>query len=215
MLYFFGGFMQDLEILEKFEKLPISRRAAILRKYQEEIACKEDLSLQTLIDYLALNCVLANDKLPANWGKLLEYYYGVFFKNNEFDLGYELNHTTESFDQYDYAYLHNISNEYKKEEVKAEDKYLSPLYPWDAEGDFCWRKGYTYNDNPDDIAFVLPLSKIVVPSMISKERGLIYVSDNTMQSIYERTNEFLGTHPSFYQDAIAPLVKTYQKNKNT
>ena len=208
--------MQDIEILEKFEKLPIERRAAILRKYQEEIASKEDLSLQTLIDYLALNCVLANRTLPATWGSLLTYYYGVFYENNRFDIAFEHKRVAGAPYEVSDAFLHNvtINNKEKGEELFFADYCLSPLYSYHDDDNFCWRNGYTYKpDNPDDIAVVLPLSKLVVPSMISSHHDLIYISNDTFQSVYERTNEFLANNTNFYQEVLSPLVKTLKKGE--
>lgn len=204
--------MENIEILKKFERLPIERRVEILRKYQEEIASKETLSLQLLIDYLATNCVLADYNTSASRGQILQFYYGVFFEDNSFDIGYAFNSVDEA------CYLYSEKCNYiKKNKIEGKtqysDQFLSPLYPAGTkEEDCCWYHGYTFKRfSPEDKAFVLPLSKMVVPRMVVKEGTITFISDETLLSIYQNTSAFLNSNSGFYQDAIVPMAKTLRK----
>lgn len=204
--------MKNDEILKKFERLPIDRRADILKKYQEEIASKETLSLQSLIDYLAINCVLADRTYTYLYGHLLEYCYGVFFRDNSFDIG----HASRLRDDSPYLYSEKygyIQGNKIKGKIQYSDRFLSPTYPsGTSEKECCWYHGYTFKSSkPEDKAFVLPLSKMVVPKMLNKNGWITYISEETLFSIYQNTNAFLNSNSSFYQDAIVPMTKTLRR----
>ena len=202
--------MKNDEILKTIERLPIDRRADILKKYQKEIASKETLSLQSLIDYLAINCVLADRTYTYPHGHLLEYCYGVFFRDNSFDIG----HASRLQGDYPYLYSEKYIQENKiKGKIQYDDMFLSPIYPpGTSEKECCWYHGYTFkSSNPEDKAFVLPLSKMVVPSMLNLKGGITYIFEETVLSIYQNTNAFLNSNSSFYQDAIVPMTKTLRR----